>query len=239
MMRGSAAVLAITTYERDAYVRRGVRPQNIYVTGVGTDCDLGNATDQLVPQYVRDFPDYEKKKKIVFLGRKDPHKGIPDILQALRLLQMGRDDILFLCIGPETNYSRELWQQLPRHLRDQVLVLDSVSNGEKHALLQDSDVLVLMSTTESFGIVFLEAWLHGKPVIGARSGLPGLCRHCGAISGGDQGQFHNMATTIGQRSVDRQHGISPTSDYGQPSGYRSNAMPIRSSSTWNGIVLWK
>ncbi|HEY6042186.1 MAG TPA: glycosyltransferase family 4 protein, partial [Anaerolineae bacterium] len=32
------------------------------------------------------------------------------------------------------------------------------------------DVLAMPSRTDSFGIVFLEAWFYGKPVIGARAG---------------------------------------------------------------------
>lgn len=170
MMRGAAAVLANTTYERDYYVRRGVRPDQIYVTGVGCDGNFRDLPDQEVPNCVRDFSDYGMKRKIIFLGRKDQHKGISEILKALRLLRLGRSDILFLCVGPETSYSKELWQQLPSNLQQHVAVVDAVSEGEKHALIQDSEMLILMSSTESFGIVLLEAWLHGKPVIGARAG---------------------------------------------------------------------
>jgi glycosyltransferase involved in cell wall biosynthesis len=170
MMRGAAAVLANTPYERDYYVKRGVRPDRIYVTGVGCDGNFRDLRDQELPQCARDFPNYGMKRKIIFLGRKDEHKGISDILKAVRLLSLECRDILFLCVGPETRYSRELWQHLPNHLRQNVLAIDAVSEGEKHALIQDSEMLILMSTTESFGIVLLEAWLHGKPVIGARAG---------------------------------------------------------------------
>jgi L-malate glycosyltransferase len=170
MMRGAAAVLANTSYERDHYVKRGVSPRKIYVTGVGCDVNARDGERETAPRCALDFPAYQEKRKVIFVGRKDPHKGISDILRALRLLTLGRKDILFTCVGPETGYSKELWQQIPPGLQEQLLVIDSVSEGEKHALIEDSDLLILMSTTESFGIVLLEAWLHGKAVIGARAG---------------------------------------------------------------------
>jgi glycogen synthase len=50
-----------------------------------------------------------------------------------------------------------------------------VPEAEKHTLLQASTLLLLPSRTDSFGIVILEAWAHGKPVIGSRAGgIPGV-----------------------------------------------------------------
>jgi glycosyltransferase involved in cell wall biosynthesis len=170
MMRSAAAVLVNTTYERDFYVKRGVTPYKIHVTGVGCASSLQALPSREIPKCLRAIPNYATRRKLIFLGRKDPHKGIPDILNALRVLSFARHDLLFLCVGPETSYSKELWSGLSPNLKDYVAVVGEVSESQKHALIRDSEVLILMSTTESFGIVLLEAWLHGKPVIGARAG---------------------------------------------------------------------
>jgi glycosyltransferase involved in cell wall biosynthesis len=48
-----------------------------------------------------------------------------------------------------------------------VIDLPVLSEADKSALLAASDLLVLPSTREAFGIVFLEAWAAGSTVLGA------------------------------------------------------------------------
>ncbi len=169
LMRGAAAVLALTTYERDFCFGHGVPACKIHVTGVGIDPNLPR-TGANLSALVSEVPNFAEAKKFLFLGRKDPGKGIPDILDALRLLRLRQPQVLFVCVGPETTYSQKLWSEIPKSLQRHLCVLGPVTEAEKHALLASSEALILMSTTESFGMVFLEAWLHGKPVIGARAG---------------------------------------------------------------------
>jgi glycosyltransferase involved in cell wall biosynthesis len=49
-------------------------------------------------------------------------------------------------------------------------VLGRVSERCKHDLLMETNVLLLPSIAESFGQVYLEAWLRKKPVIGINYG---------------------------------------------------------------------
>ena len=48
--------------------------------------------------------------------------------------------------------------------------LPDISEGEKAALLSSSSVVLYPSRSESFGIVFLEAWMFAVPVVGCRAG---------------------------------------------------------------------
>jgi glycosyltransferase involved in cell wall biosynthesis len=49
-------------------------------------------------------------------------------------------------------------------------LLDNFTEEEKPSIFAACDMLAFPSGNESFGIVFLEAWAAGKPVIGARVG---------------------------------------------------------------------
>jgi glycogen(starch) synthase len=64
---------------------------------------------------------------------------------------------------------RHYLDRLPPQDRGRIRVLGSIDESEKRDLLAACDMLVMPSRTDSFGIVYLEAWLHRKPVIGARA----------------------------------------------------------------------
>jgi glycosyltransferase involved in cell wall biosynthesis len=58
--------------------------------------------------------------------------------------------------------------ELPPELRARVVVIDNFTDDEKPQLFAACNVFVTISTDESFGIVFVEAWACGKPVVGGR-----------------------------------------------------------------------
>ncbi len=110
------------------------------------------------------LPDYAFV--ILFLGRKTEYKGLDITLRAFAALRQQHDDLFLLAVGPETEFSKRLWAE-PGAL-DGVIRHGAVADEIRLDALAACDVLVLPSTAEAFGIVFLEAWAYGKAVIGAR-----------------------------------------------------------------------
>jgi glycosyltransferase involved in cell wall biosynthesis len=99
------------------------------------------------------------------LGRKTEYKGLEPSLKAFIALRRTHPHAYFVAMGPESATSRQLWQEtgdLPN-----LLVRDAVEDDERLAALAAADVLLLPSSGEAFGIVYLEAWAYAKPVIGA------------------------------------------------------------------------
>ena len=59
---------------------------------------------------------------------------------------------------------------LAPHEKDRVIYLQNFKEDEKADLFAACDIFAYPSWNESFGIVFLEAWAAGKPVVGCRAG---------------------------------------------------------------------
>ena len=121
-------------------------------------------------------PKNSSKKIIQFLGRLSPEK---EARQVLKIAQANRD--LHFRIsgdGPEKSF-----------LETEVSTL-GLSNVELTGWLEpanclpNSALLILPSKVESFGIVILEAWLHGLPVL-AWSGASGPKELITKHGGGD------------------------------------------------------
>ena len=101
---------------------------------------------------------------VCYLGRKSSAKSLDVLLHALPAVKHLPPPILVLA-GPATEWFQRVLREAPcaERIRD----LPLLSEAAKNALLAASDLLVQPSRREAFGIVFLEAWAVGTPVLGA------------------------------------------------------------------------
>src|SRR5690606_8116758 len=84
-------------------------------------------------------------------------------------------DIALLMIGSSTPEFENYRRRLSPEDRAAIRPLGILSDRDKHAVLDRAKFLMLPSRSDSFGIVLLEAWSHGVPVIAARAGgIPGV-----------------------------------------------------------------
>lgn len=154
--RRADAVIAHTEHEagrlREAY---GVPPDRVFNVGMGVE----------VP---RELPERKREPMVLFLGRKAPSKRIDLLVEAIRLVWQRRPEATLVLAGarvPMTDEFDRLLGDLSAEERAQVRSADDVSEDEKTDLLESASCLVLPSDVESFGIVLLEAWAHGTPVV--------------------------------------------------------------------------
>lgn len=163
ILRGCAAILADTSPEKEYLVERKWNP-DVVSSGVGISLGRFPPLDPASSRARLGLP--ESGFVILFLGRKTEYKGLDLCLEAFAALRQARQDVYLLAVGAESDFSQALWS---RHRGlDGLVVRGEVSEEERLAALAACDVLAMPSTSEAFGIVYLEAWAYCKPVIGAR-----------------------------------------------------------------------
>lgn len=114
---------------------------------------------------------------VCYIGPKTYDKGSFSLVRAMESLWRSGDPSTLVMAGTDIEDFRRFHQKLPDSVRSKCLMLDYVTEDDKRDLLDACDLLVLPSRSDSFGIVFLEAWFYGKPVVGARAGgIPGVVR---------------------------------------------------------------
>ena len=166
VLRGADAILAVSEREIPYLQQRGVREERITVGGNGVDVSTLPRLDRLAARARLSLP--PDGFILLYLGRKEPYKGLPSVINAFRALQPRYAALHLVSAGPPSENRGQLAAERGRLLR--WTDIDAVDHAAKVDLLNACDALVLPSKGEAFGIVFLEAWIVGKPVIGARAG---------------------------------------------------------------------
>ncbi len=113
-----------------------------------------------------------KGKKVVFsMARLVKRKGIDEVIQAIDTLVKKHSDFVYIIAGtgPEESRLKSLAQGLP------IIFLGAVGDEEAKAYFAISDIFVLTPQdnkidVEGFGIVFTEAAMFGKPIVGRAVG---------------------------------------------------------------------
>lgn len=117
------------------------------------------------------------------ISRLDPQKDQLSLIDAFSALAADDPDLGLILCGPQTNagYVRQLEQRAaasPAAARIRILPAVEPDTLAHRSLFAALDCFVLPSRHEPFGIVVLEAWSAGKPVIAAEvGGLARLLRH--------------------------------------------------------------
>ncbi len=163
-LRNAASVIACSGYEREGMIRMGIDPSRIRLVPMGIDLEEWANLDGA--RFRRKYR-LEGKKIILFAGTKNYNKGAIHLLQAMKGIVQNTRDAVLVAIGLATV---EWKKEKGRAGETGLLDMGYVSEEEKRDAFDACDVFVMPSRYDSFGIVYLEAWRCGKPVIGARVG---------------------------------------------------------------------
>ncbi len=149
------AVVVLSESERTHLIRRGVEPSRLHCCGLAPAAlPDGDGAAFRQRHGLGDRP------LVLFIGRKDRGKGYHALREAMPNILAVVPNACLVAIGPD----RE--PPYPPVPDGALLDLGRADEVEKADALAACDVFCLPSTQESFGIVYVEAWAYGKPVVG-------------------------------------------------------------------------
>lgn len=176
ILRESSFVVAQSRFEKGLYTDMGIPEERVHISGSGI--------------YPAEFSGSSRERGLKRIGVKGPvilcltahslDRGTANIIQACRiLLKNGRDFTLVLAgpVLPDVEDFINSEEKLSEEFGDRIVLTGYVSREERIDLLSAADIVLLPSRLDCFGIVVLEAWISGKPVIGCWSGaMPDIIR---------------------------------------------------------------
>ena len=166
-------VFTLTVVEQEGLQAHGIEMKRVTTVGSGLDPLPQPADFALLQQKHGLAPPF-----VLFVGRNSYEKGAIHAAQAVLSLRQQGSPVNLVLVGQMAVEFERFYGRLSPTEQTIIRPLGVVSEAEKHALLRHTEMLLLPSRTDSFGIVLLEAWAHGKPVIGARAGgIPGVIDH--------------------------------------------------------------
>lgn len=165
VVRASDGIAAQTPAARAFYIEQGAPAGRVHVVGPGVNPDeiLGGNGERFLEKHGIRAP------LVAYLGAMAYDKGTVQVVEAVRRLWQAGVEVELVLAGSILSAFQRYLEQLPAADRGRIRVLGPVDETVKRDLLAAADVVAMPSRTDSFGLVYLEAWLYRKPVIGARA----------------------------------------------------------------------
>lgn len=172
-LRKANICTALTKLDFDEYYKLGVKKENIV--------EIPNGVDFKEFKKPKDKDIHNLKKKynldnkiLLYVGRIHESKGLQYVIESIKDLECK-----LLIVGPDGGYKKVLQEKISKlKMENRVIFAGKVSDKELIISYFASDIFVLFSEWEGFGIVVIEAMATGLPVISSdRGALPFLVKN--------------------------------------------------------------
>jgi len=159
--RRASAITTMTEWERQWYVAHAIEPSRVFVTGMGPN--VTRSSDGAAFRAAHRIP--PAAPLVLYIGRKERYKGYIQLLDAAESVWRRHGDARFVFIGIDGFYST-FFDDFARYRDERIIDIECATADLKAAALDACDVFAMPSRHETFGLGYLEAWAHERPVIG-------------------------------------------------------------------------
>ena len=159
--RRATVITTMTDWERAWFGGQGIDAYRVITTGMGANAIRSH--DGAAFRARHGIP--ASAPVILYVGRRERYKGYIHLLDAAELVWQRHDEARFVFIGVPGFYGAMI-DEFARYTDERIIEIERADTVEKSAALDACDVYAMPSAHETFGIGYLEAWLHEKPVIG-------------------------------------------------------------------------
>ena len=165
MLRDCDAAIVCTAAEGEFVRARG--GTRVVVAGAGVE---PRRFEQRDGTRIRALHGIGARPVVGFVGRQDMYKGVPTLIRAMHTVWRHVQGAVLLLAGQRAHRDSTvegMLDSLSATDRQNVVLIDDFADKDAASIMDACDLLALPSVEESFGLVMIEAWMCGKPVIGA------------------------------------------------------------------------
>lgn len=186
-MEAADKVIAVSNLTRNIIIEKyGIDPNKVVT--------VHNAVEPLVDHELLKMERSINDKIVTFLGRVTMQKGPEYFIEAAHLVLQKMKNVRFVMAGSGDMLNRMIWRVATLKIGDRFHFTGFLKGDDVHHMFSMSDVYVMPSISEPFGISPLEAMQSNVPVIISRqSGVSEILRHAIKV---DFWDTHAMADAI-------------------------------------------
>ncbi|MBA7619373.1 D-inositol-3-phosphate glycosyltransferase [subsurface metagenome] len=163
ILKKSDYILTNTNDEKEKLVSYGINQNKIKISGIGIDDkpDINGNGNKFKEKYNISTP------YILQISAQSHGKGSHHTVEAMKLLWNKGVNVKLVLIGQILNDFESYLFLQKSYVFENTIILNYSSEEDKNNAIDGCEVFLMPSKLDSFGLVYLESWLHRKPVIAA------------------------------------------------------------------------
>ena len=168
-LAGAEAIHFTVEKEKDGYLKAGLPFKKSIIIPNGLDVEVSNTITRDRIHFRKKFNISSDKKIVLFMGRLHFIKGLDTLIPAFAEVVKKEPNAILVLAGPnDKNYKKEIELKIKNcklKINNEVVFTGMLLGEDKIAAYRESDVFVLPSYSENFGIAVVEAMIAGNPVV--------------------------------------------------------------------------